>query len=161
MVCVVFKNGGSKGRCGLFSAATPQNKTCLKFRLCAYCFEDILKTLRKGVSAIIHSAECSLPSLTCVQTVRGNAWCFKMRYLSVYASVRFEKKNCATVNYIFLRFFLSYLSHTKFDFSLTILVYNPVRYFVYKWLEKLNLNVKCIQMVRKTEFKPEMYVYLF
>lgn len=53
----------------------------------------------------------------------------------------FLKKNCATVNYIFLR---SYLSHTEFDFSLTILVYSPVRYVVYKWLEKLNLNLKCM-----------------
>lgn len=67
----------------------PKNKTCEKFRLCAYCFEDVHS---KGVSAITHPAECSLPSLTCVQTVRGSARCFKMRSLSVYASVLFEKK---------------------------------------------------------------------
>lgn len=55
-----------------------------------------------------------------------------------------KQQLCNSELYFFKR---SYLSHTVFDFSLTILVYSPVRY--------------CLQMVRKSEFKPEMYVYLF
>lgn len=52
-----------------------------------------------------------------------------------------KKKLCNSELYFF---FKGVIYLTPFDFSLMILVYSPVRYFIYKWLGKLNLNRKCM-----------------